>query len=169
MTNTSAVEALWVFKHCSNLAVFVTEILWYSPLDFQIDRYHVLSAAHCFAPFHPRMFKVRVGVTNTSQSVGGQSIPVDDVISHPSYDYDDMTRRQGLHDIAVIRLTHSIKWTDQRLIFSLRGVVFFLFATPSTVATPLPWTAMPLWKWSGFWITAERIYFWGHGKLRLSW
>jgi len=78
-----------------------------------IDRYHVLSAAHCFAPFHPRMFKVRVGVTNTSQTVGGQSIPVDDVISHPSYDYDDMTRRQGLHDIAVIRLTHSIKWTDQ--------------------------------------------------------
>ena len=113
------------FKHCSNLAVFVTEIWWYSARDFQIDSYHVLSAAHCFAPFHPRMFKVRVGVTNTSQTVGGQSIPVDDVISHPSYDYDDMTRRQGLHDIAVIRLTHSIKWTDQRLIFSLRRVGFF--------------------------------------------
>ena len=95
------------------------------------------------------MFKVRVGVTNTSQTVGGQSIPVDDVISHPSYDYDDMTRRQGLHDIAVIRLTHSIKWTDQRLIFSLRGGCFLVCdALYCSYASTLdyPWTTLPLWK-----------------------
>ena len=69
----------------------------------------MLSAAHCFYDYHHRQFGVEIGVTYTNGR--GQSSNVAQVISHD--DYKPWGIHQGVNDIAILRLTHSIRWTDE--------------------------------------------------------
>lgn len=71
----------------------------------------MLSAAHCFYDYHHRQFGVEIGVTYATGGGRGQTSNVAQVIAHD--DYKQRGIHQGVNDIAILRLTHSISWTDE--------------------------------------------------------
>ena len=74
---------------------------------FQIDKYHILTAAHCVQDYHPKFFIVSIGDQNTEESTepSQQFRMIEEIIMHPDY-------KHYRHDIAVIRLETPIEWTD---------------------------------------------------------
>lgn len=72
-----------------------------------IDKYHVLSAAHCFFDYNHRTFGAQIGATRSDGSDASQRTNVIKIMSHPDFDH-----KVGTNDIAIVRLTNAVDWTD---------------------------------------------------------